>query len=233
MMDATQYSEPLLDSGRDSHAGLSSMMKRRDTSSDHDEYETGSHQGSFNLHAVISTAVTVEESSKDEVKYALQKILEDGIVTSTFYVGVLFSSMTLLTGVKAEFLFLSSANEIRLNVQRTWVSCLIFSVLWTLVLVIIMNTARVLILRNLNASRSVKNEVELKSITQFLNYQFVSGSLTGASATCVCIDLSMGFYWFALVTTVFPIVIIFRIRYINQHIIMKGGDDMLMQLEYL
>jgi len=231
-MDATQNLEPLLDSDFDSDAGLSSMMKRHDTSSDNDEYETGSHQGSFNLHEVISTAVTVEESSKDEVEYALKKILEDGTVASTFYVGVLFSSTTFLAGITGEVLFLSSANEIRHYVQTSWVSCMIFSVLWTLALMTIMNIARDLILHSLNASRSAKNEVELKSIAQFLNHKFISGCLTGGSATWVCIDLSMGFYWLALGTAVFPIVMIFRNRYINQHI-MKGGDDMLMQLDYL
>jgi hypothetical protein len=95
-----------------------------------------------------------------------------------------------------------------------------------------MNTGRDLILHSLNASRSAKNEVELKSITQFLNYEFLSGCLTGGPAAWVCIDLSMGLYWLALVTAVFPVGILVRNRYIHQHI-MKGGDDMLMQLDYL
>eukprot|EP00978_Attheya_sp_CCMP212_P022176 scaffold65812_cov49-Attheya_sp.AAC.1 len=68
MMDAPQYSEPLLPSDCDYDAELASMMKRPDTSSDHEEYKTGPHQGSFNLHEVISTAVTVEESFNEEVE---------------------------------------------------------------------------------------------------------------------------------------------------------------------
>ena len=221
-MDATQYSEPLLNSDCEYDAELASMMKRPDTSSDHDNYETGSHQGSFNRHEVISTAVTVEESSKEEVEYAFKKILEDGTATSTFYAGVLFSSMTVLAGFigAALFLssFLSSANEIRHYLQTTWVSCMIFSMLWTLALLIIMNIARVLFLHILHASRSTKNEVESKSIAQFLNYAFISGCLTGGSAAWVCIDLSMGLYWMALGTVVIPIGILVRNRYIHRHV---------------
>eukprot|EP00978_Attheya_sp_CCMP212_P025652 scaffold82903_cov62-Attheya_sp.AAC.1 len=172
MMDATQYySEPLLHSDCDYDAELPSMMKRHDTSSDHVNYETGSHQG-----YVISTGVTVEESSKEEVESTFKKIIEDGTVTSTFHVGVLFSSMTVLAGSTGEALFLSYANEIRHYFQTLWVACLIFSVLQNLLLLMIMNTARVLILHMLHASRSAhNNEVELKPIAQFLNYQFISG----------------------------------------------------------
>eukprot|EP00978_Attheya_sp_CCMP212_P035600 scaffold155665_cov40-Attheya_sp.AAC.4 len=233
MMDAPQYSEPLLPSDCDYDAELTSMMKRPDTSSDDEEYKTGSHQGSFNLHEVISTAVTVEESFNEEVEYAFKKIIQDGTVTSIFYAGVLFSTMTILAGFTGEALFLSSANEIRHYFQTTWVSCLIFSVLWTLPLLIIMNTARVLILHILHASRSAKNEVELKSIDQFLNYGFISGCLTGGSATWVCIDLAMGMYWMALGTIVFPIGILVRNRCINQHIMKGDADDILIQVDDL
>eukprot|EP00978_Attheya_sp_CCMP212_P039190 scaffold201572_cov35-Attheya_sp.AAC.1 len=203
MMDAPQYSEPLLPSDCDNDAELVSMMKRPDTSSDHEEYKTGSHQGSFNLHEVIFTAVTVEESCKEEVEYAFQKIIQDGTVTSIFYAGVLFSSMTVLAGFTGEALFLSSVNDIRHYFQTTWVSCLIFCVLWTVALLIIMNIARVLILHILHASRSTKNEVEFKSVAQFLDYEFISGCLTCGSSAWVCIDLSMGMYWMAL-GTIFP-----------------------------
>eukprot|EP00978_Attheya_sp_CCMP212_P021131 scaffold61318_cov54-Attheya_sp.AAC.1 len=76
MMDAPQYSELLLPSDCDNDAELTSMMKRPDTSSDHEEYKTGSHQGSFNLHEVISTAVTVEESCKEEVGMPFRKLFK-------------------------------------------------------------------------------------------------------------------------------------------------------------
>eukprot|EP00978_Attheya_sp_CCMP212_P002345 scaffold4845_cov51-Attheya_sp.AAC.3 len=99
MMDATQYSEPLLDSDWDSEAGLSSMMKMHDTSPDHDEYETGSNQGSSNLHEVIFTEVTVHKSPPKKIVHAFKKIMEDGTATITFYAGVLFSNMTLLAGI--------------------------------------------------------------------------------------------------------------------------------------
>jgi hypothetical protein len=233
MMDATQYSEPLLDFTCDYDAELPSMMKRHDTSSDHEEYKTGSHQGSFNLHEVISTAVTVEESSKEEVEYAFKKIIQDGTVASTFYAGVLFSSMTVYAGFTGEVLFLTSANEIRQYLQTTWGSCLIFSVLWTSALLIIMNTARFFFLCILHASRSTKNEVELKSIAHFLNYEFMSGCLTGGSAAWVCIDLSMGMYWMALGTILFPIGMLVRNRYINQNIMKGDADDILIEVNDL
>eukprot|EP00978_Attheya_sp_CCMP212_P049627 scaffold689243_cov79-Attheya_sp.AAC.1 len=200
------------------------MTKRHDTSSDHDEYDTGSSQGSFNLHKVISTAVTVQESSKENVVHAFKKIIEDGTATRTFYAGVLSSSTTLLAGIKGEVLFLSHANETRPYFQTTWVCGMIFSALWTLAYVIIMNTIRGFILHILHilrASRSGKNEVELKSIVRFLNYEFISGSLTGGFTAWVCINLSMGFYWTALGTTVVPFGILVRNRYIHQNI-MKG-----------
>eukprot|EP00978_Attheya_sp_CCMP212_P045451 scaffold347193_cov55-Attheya_sp.AAC.1 len=208
-------------------------MKRHDTSSDHDNYETGSHQGSFNRHEVISTAVTVEESSKEEVEYAFKNILEDGTVASTFYSGVLFSSMTVLAGFTGEVLFLTSANEIRQYLQTTWGSCLIFSMLWTLALLIIMNTVRVLFLRILHASRRTKNEVELKSIAHFLNYEFMSGCLTGGSAAWVCIDLSIGMYWMAFGTLFFPIGMLVKNRYINHNIMKGDADDILIQVNDL
>jgi hypothetical protein len=233
MMNATQYSKPLLDSNKFEYdAELTSMMKMYDTSSNHYEYETGSRQGSFHRHEVISTAVTVEESSKVELEYAIQKILTDGIATSAFYAGVLFSSITFLAGFTVEALFLSYSNEIRRHFQTTWVSVMIFSTLWTMMLVIIVNTARVLILYIAHASRSSKNEVEWKSMTQFLNYSFIAGGLTGGSAAWVCIDLVMGLYWMALGTLVFPIGLLVRNRFIHQNI-MKGGDAMLMQLDDL
>jgi hypothetical protein len=109
---------------------------------------------------------------------------------------------------------------------------MIFSTLWTMMLVIIVNTARVLILYIAHASRSSKNEVEWKSMTQFLNYSFIAGGLTGGSAAWVCIDLVMGLYWMALGTLVFPIGLLVRNRFIHQNI-MKGGDAMLMQLDDL
>jgi hypothetical protein len=234
MMVATQYSEPILNSNCEYDAELASMMKRPDTSSDHDNYETGPHQGSFNRHEVISTAVTVEESSKQEVvTYALKKIIEDGTVTSTFYAGVLFSSMTVLAGFTGEVLLLTSANEIRQYLKTTRGSCLIVSMLWTLALLIIMNTARVLILHILHASRSTKNEVELKSFSHFLNYEFMSGCLTGGSAAWVCIDLSLGMYWMASGTIVIPIGILVRNRYINQKIMKGDADDILIQVDDL
>eukprot|EP00978_Attheya_sp_CCMP212_P004378 scaffold9547_cov53-Attheya_sp.AAC.1 len=233
MMDAAQYSEPLLHSDCEYDAELASMMKRSDTSSEHDNDETGSHQGSFNRHEVISTAVTVEESSKEEVEYAFKQIIEDGTVTSTFYAGVLFSIMTLLAGFTGEVLFLTSANEIRHHLQTTRVSGMIFSMIWTWMLLIIMNTARVLIIHTIHTSRSTKNEVELKSTVHFLNYEFISGCLTGGSAAWVCIDLSMGMYWMAFGTVFFPFGILVRNRYINQNIMKGDADDILLQVDDL
>jgi hypothetical protein len=71
-MDATQYSEPLLDSACNVER-TSSITKMHDTSSDNYEYEASSHQCSFNGREVISTAVIVEESSKEEWSMLFRK----------------------------------------------------------------------------------------------------------------------------------------------------------------
>jgi hypothetical protein len=162
------------------------------------------------------------------MEYAIQKAYEDGTAASTFYATALFSSMIVLVsfageGFAVEASFLLCANHEILDYFQTMETC---CMIFFMLLIIIINKCRILILRIAHASRSSKNEVELKSIAQFLNYTSIVGRYTGFCAAWSFIDFNSS------ILIYFPIGILLRGRYIHQNI-MKGGDAMLMQLDDL
>eukprot|EP00978_Attheya_sp_CCMP212_P033869 scaffold138951_cov55-Attheya_sp.AAC.1 len=214
MMDAKVDSERLLRDYENNEAGLR-QIKLNHLESTNEERDSESSP-MYLCHIV--TAVYIEDSSEEYILDELRRLIQNKTARSVFYSGALFG---VITGTGDLFIL----NSIFLR-SMMWALPV---VAWTtsLLILFVERTLIINIFRALYSSRNIGNEFMTDSIISFVDSRIITGMAMGVCLTWVIFFLAEGFLWMALISQIFPIImiIVFNSTGFTDRHVMNGDVD--------